>query len=59
MLASQKSTASADGARGEKAADAGRRALGEIVRTWTTSSRSRRHERSIVRLSEQTEAIAA
>ena len=61
MLASQKSTALADGAKGaEKAADAGRRALGEIVENMDDiESQVAVMSGSIVRLSEQTEAIAA
>jgi methyl-accepting chemotaxis protein len=61
MLASQKSTALADGAkRAEEAADVGRRALVEIVENMgDIESQVAVMSGSIVRLSEQTEAIAA
>jgi len=61
MLASQKATALADGARSaEQAADVGRRALAEIVENiGDIESQVTVMSASIVRLSEQTEAIAA
>lgn len=61
MLASQKSTSLADGAReAEKAADTGRRALVEIVENiGDIETQVAVMSGSIVRLSEQTEAIAA